>query len=291
MFSGLKNGKYPCLTPFVNSNLFMEHCLQANYGMYKMICHILREQANGVEVSYHATSVKLMQVHLWREISTQHVLYLLGGLAVIPAWFCGTDAHNKVKHILLVASLNKCFHDLAKEHKVPPMVIECMNCKFACHKGNPNLPFDAKECDIKIALRMENKMGHTFFPDMMYYGSHLVMVAPMNHDGSSNEWVVNHWFKCFNSDRTYFDECTQQNSHSLIEYNLNVTWKDNCFMPLLKMELKTSNKSIFLSCRKRKAMMQGWMAKQHERRARHEEHIIDLTVNGANFTSSISHHQ
>ncbi len=38
-------------------------------------------------------------------------------------------------------------------------------------------------------------------------------------------------------------------------------------------------------------MMQGWMAKQHERRARHEEHIIDLTVNGANFTSSISHHQ
>jgi hypothetical protein len=95
--------------------------------MYETICHILREQANGVEVSYHAASVKLMQVHLWREISAQHVLYLLGGLAVIPAWFCadseicvGTDAHNKVKHILPVASLNKCFHDLAKEHKVPP---------------------------------------------------------------------------------------------------------------------------------------------------------------------------
>jgi hypothetical protein len=38
-------------------------------------------------------------------------------------------------------------------------------------------------------------------------------------------------------------------------------------------------------------MMQGWMTKQHERRARHEEHIIDLAIHGANFTSSISLHQ
>jgi hypothetical protein len=38
------NGKYPRLTPFVNSNLSMEHCLQANYCMYETICHILREQ-------------------------------------------------------------------------------------------------------------------------------------------------------------------------------------------------------------------------------------------------------
>ena len=127
MFGRLNNGKYPHLTPFVNSNLFVEHCLLANYCVYETICHILREQANGVEVSYHAASVKLMQVHLWRGISTQHVLYLLGGLAVIPPRFCakseicmGTDAHKKVKHILLVASLNKCFHNLAKECKVPP---------------------------------------------------------------------------------------------------------------------------------------------------------------------------
>jgi hypothetical protein len=151
MFSGLNNGKYPCLTPFVNSNLFVKHCLQANYGMYKTLCHILSEQANGVEVTYHAASLKLMQVHLWRGISAQHVLYLLGGLAVIPTCFCanseifvGTDAQKKVNHILLVASLNKCFHDLAKELKVPPMVVECMNCEFACHEGDPYLPFDTK---------------------------------------------------------------------------------------------------------------------------------------------------
>jgi hypothetical protein len=38
----------------------------------------------------------------------------------------GTDAHNNVKHILPVASLNKCFHDLAKELKMPPMVVEAV---------------------------------------------------------------------------------------------------------------------------------------------------------------------
>ena len=158
----------------------------------------------------------------------------------------GTDAHKKVKHILLVASLNKCFHNLAKECKVPPMVIECMNCEFACHEGNPNLLFDAKECDIKIGLRMENKMGHAFHPDVMYYGSHLVMVTPMNQDGSGDEWVVNHWFWHSNLDGTYFDECIQQNSHPLIEYNLNVNWNDRSFTLLLKMELKTSDKLVSL---------------------------------------------
>jgi hypothetical protein len=128
MFSGLNNGKYPCLTPFVNSHLFVEHCLQANYGVYETICHTLRKQANGVEVTYqHAPSVKLMQVPLWRGISTHHVLCLLGGLAVIPAQFCtnsemcmGTDAHNMVKHILPVASLNKFFHDLRKKSLTCP---------------------------------------------------------------------------------------------------------------------------------------------------------------------------
>jgi hypothetical protein len=146
MFSGLNNGKYPRLTPFVNLNLFIEHCLQANYSVYEMICHILREQADGVEATNHAASLKLTQVHLWRGISIQHVLYLLGGLTVIPAHFCAnseicvsTNAHNKVKHIRPVASLNKCFHDLAKELKVPPMVVECINCKFACHEGDPEI--------------------------------------------------------------------------------------------------------------------------------------------------------
>jgi hypothetical protein len=78
MFCRLNNRKYLCLTPFVNSNLFVEqHCLLANYCMYETICHILREQANGVEVSYHAASVKLMQVHLWRGISASQACTLL----------------------------------------------------------------------------------------------------------------------------------------------------------------------------------------------------------------------
>jgi hypothetical protein len=171
------------------------------------------------------------------------------------------------------------------------MVIECVNCEFACHKGNPNLPFDAKECDIKIGLRMENKMGHAFHPDVMYYGSHLVMVTPIKHDGSGDEWVVNHWFWHSNSDKTYFDECIQQNIHPLIEYNLNVNWNDSSFTLLLKTELKTSQKLVSLCFQKRKAIMQGWMTKQQERRAMHEQHVIDLTIDGANFTSSISRQQ
>jgi hypothetical protein len=59
----------------------------------------------------------------------------------------------------------------------------------------------------------------------------------------------------------------------------------------LKAELKTSDKSISLCFQKRKAITQGWMTKQQERRARHEQHIIDLTINGANFTSSVSWQQ
>jgi hypothetical protein len=66
-----------------------------------------------------------MQAYLWKGISAQHILYLLGGLSVIPARFCanseiciGTDVHKKVKGLLPLASLNKCLHDLAKEHKV-----------------------------------------------------------------------------------------------------------------------------------------------------------------------------
>jgi hypothetical protein len=54
------------------------------------------------------------------------------------------------------------------------------------------LPCVSRNVQVKIALCMENKMGHAFHPDVMYYGSHLVRVTPMNHDGSGNEWVVNH---------------------------------------------------------------------------------------------------
>jgi hypothetical protein len=160
MFRGLNNGRFPHLSPFINSNLLVRHCLQANYAVYETICHILGEELDGVEVTYHAASEKLQQqVYLWKGISAQHVLYLLGGLAIIPARFCadskicvGTDAHNKVKNILPLASLNKCFHDLAKEKKQLPMVIECVACEFHCHDGDPDLPFDAKYSDVKIKL-------------------------------------------------------------------------------------------------------------------------------------------
>jgi hypothetical protein len=177
MFSGLNNGKYPPLTPFVKSNLFVEHCLAA--GQLLHVQNYLSHPEGTGQWSGDFIPCCLSEADAGPSLEGNFCpgcTYLLGGLAVIPAWFCadseicvGTNAHNKVKHILPVASLNKCFHDLAKEHKVPPMVIECMNCEFACHEGNPNLPFDAKECDIKIGLHMENKMGHTFCPGIMYY--------------------------------------------------------------------------------------------------------------------------
>jgi hypothetical protein len=56
------------------------------------------------EVMYHAASIQLMEAYLWKGISAQHRLFLLGGLSVIPARFCadseiciGTNADNKVK--------------------------------------------------------------------------------------------------------------------------------------------------------------------------------------------------
>jgi hypothetical protein len=64
---------------------------------------------------------------------------------------------------------------------------------------------------------------------------------------------------------------------------LNFNWNDSSFTPFLKTGLKTSDKSISLCFWKRKAITQGQMTKQQERRARHEQHIIDLTINGANF--------
>jgi hypothetical protein len=88
--------------------------------------------------------------------------------------------HKKVKGLLPLASLNKCLHDLAKEHKVAPMVVECVNCEYYCHKGDANLPFDDKLSDIKISLRLENKLHHMLCPDVLYYGSRMVQVSPLN---------------------------------------------------------------------------------------------------------------
>jgi hypothetical protein len=110
--------------------------------VYNTIREILRiEEVDNVdEVTYHAASIQLMQAYLWKGILAQHVLYLLGGLSVIPARFCanseiciGSDVHKKVKGLLPLASLNKCLHDLAKEQQVAPMVVECVNCEYYCH--------------------------------------------------------------------------------------------------------------------------------------------------------------
>jgi hypothetical protein len=81
--------------------------------------------------------------------TARSLLYLLGGLSIVPASFganseicIGTNVHKKVKGLLLLASLNKCLHDLAKEQKVAPMVVECVNCEYYSHEGDANLPFD-----------------------------------------------------------------------------------------------------------------------------------------------------
>jgi hypothetical protein len=105
-------------------------------------------------------------------------------------------------------------HDLAKEQKVAPMVVECINCEYFCHEGDANLPFDAELSNIKISLRMKNKLHHMLHPDVMYYGLRMVQVSPLHH---------------------------------LLSTNLNVNWNDNCFAPILAMELKTSGKTLLLS--------------------------------------------
>jgi hypothetical protein len=136
IFGSLNMGKYQQMTHFVNSNLTVEH-LHANNVVYKTICDILQKEANDHddEVTYYAASLQLMEAYLWKGILVQHILYLLGGLSIVHARFCanseiwvGTDAHKKVKGLLPLASLNKCLHDLAKEQKVAPMVVKCINC-------------------------------------------------------------------------------------------------------------------------------------------------------------------
>jgi hypothetical protein len=159
MFGGLNMGKYQRMTPFINSNLTVEQCLHANNVVYKTICDILQKEDvdDDDEVTYHAASIQLMQAYLWKGISAQHVLYLLGGLPIVPARFCadseiciGTNVHKKVKGLLLLASLKKCLHDLAKDQKVAPMVVECVSCEYNCHEGDANLPFDEELSNIKL---------------------------------------------------------------------------------------------------------------------------------------------
>jgi hypothetical protein len=177
MFGGLNMGKYQRMTPFVNSNLIVEHCLHANTVVYNTFCDILRNEEvdDDDEVMYHAASIQLMQAYLWKGISAQHVLYLLGGLSVIPARFCanseiciGTNAHKKVKGLLPLASLNKCLHDLAKEHKVAPMVVKCINCEYYCHEGDANLPFDEELSDIDIKIFQDWKISSIICFAQMY---------------------------------------------------------------------------------------------------------------------------
>jgi hypothetical protein len=86
------------------------------------------------------------------------------------------------------------------------MVVECINCEYDSHKGDANLPFDAELSDIKISLRMENKLHHMLCPDVMYYGSRMVQVSPLDHDGSRENWVVFHCYQHFQSDGSYTDK-------------------------------------------------------------------------------------
>jgi hypothetical protein len=54
------------MTPFINANVTVEHCLHANTVVYNTICDILRKEEveDGDEVTYHAASIQLMQAYL-----------------------------------------------------------------------------------------------------------------------------------------------------------------------------------------------------------------------------------
>jgi hypothetical protein len=180
-------------------------------------------------------------------------------------------------------------HDLAKEHKVDPNVVKCINCEYYCHEGDANLPFDEELSDInKISLRLENKLHHMLRPDVLYYGSRMVQVSPLDLDGSGDTWLLFYCYRGFQSDGSYTDEWVLQHCRPLVEYNLNVNWNDNCFKPILAMELKTSGKMLLLSHqKKRKSKQQGLTHKHHEKMAMQEEHIMDIALNGENYCSAI----
>jgi hypothetical protein len=93
MFGGLNMEKFQQMTPFINSNLTVQHCLHTNNVVYKTICDILQKEDvdHDDEVMYHAASIQLMEAYLWKGIWAQHVLYLLGGLSIAPARFCANS--------------------------------------------------------------------------------------------------------------------------------------------------------------------------------------------------------
>jgi hypothetical protein len=68
------------------------------------------------------------------------------------------------------------------------MVVECINCEYYCHEGDANLPFDSELSDIKISLRTKKKLHYMLCPDVMYYGSRMVQVSPLDHAGSRDNW-------------------------------------------------------------------------------------------------------
>ncbi len=95
-----------------------------------------------------------------------------------------------------------------------------------------------------------------------------------------------HWH--FQSDGSYTDKRILQHCQPLVEYNLNVNWNDNCFNPILAMELKTSGKMLLLSNQKIwKSEEQGGTNKYHKKMAMQEEHIIDVALNGKIYCLSI----
>jgi hypothetical protein len=129
-------------------------------------------------------------------------------------------------------------------------------------------------------------------PDITYYGSRMVQVSPLDHDGSGDKSVLFYCYRHFQSDGSYTDEWILQHCQPLVEYNLNVYWNDNCFKPILAMELKTSGKTLLLSHRKKqKSKQQGITNKHHEKMAMQEEHIMDIALNSENYCLAIHRRQ
>jgi hypothetical protein len=120
----------------------------------------------------------------------------------------------------------------------------------------------------------------------------MVQVSLLDHDGSGDKWVLFYCYRCFQPDGSYTDEWILQHCQPLVDYDLNVNWNDNCFKPILAMELKTSGKTLSLSHqKKRKSKQQGLTNKHREKMAMQEEHIMDIALNGENYCSAIHRRQ
>ena len=298
-FDGLNNGPNQRTQPFVNNSLTVRQCLHANIVVFETIQDILMKEAEeGVsEFTFSRASQRLKMVDHWQGLSSQHVLYVLGGLAIVPARFCaeseiceGTEAHKKLKQFLPEASINKCFHDLAEDMNETPMLAESGNCEFI-REGDIELEFDADLTDRTIALRMQNKEGHKFAPDVMYYGSRMVEVTRKVERNGGFE--VYHNFRRFEPDGTYTDERVLQHCRPLNDYNLYVNWNDRSFKQIMEMELQTSQGSKLIGERKRKrnAKTEDGSSADSAKRARMEDEIIDLATNGETFKGAIKREQ